>query len=266
MTGGDAAPGLPAEPVQELAGKRAEIDIGAVVHLRGGDGLVPAALDQQRRPTRDGCRVIRERHPLEKMVRGHPRISVFEEVHHLPPVDEAQVRHRVDEVLRAAGHAVRNRVAPELLGLLELLEYLDDLAHVHRAVRLAPGRVAQLADAGVARARVVPAVGAFLRQAVGGLVDLEGKRRLQPLEHRAEVRGHDPAADQDDVRIFDVGGVSRGHVREAAGVYLRKASCRPPSTVMTWPVVLLRRLLTSRKYASAWSAGVIGDLVSVRSA
>ena len=46
----------------------------------------------------------------------------------------------------------------------------------------------------------------------------------------------------------------------------RKASCRPPSTVMTWPVVLLNRSLTSRKYASAWSAGVIGDLVSVRSA
>ena len=32
-----------------------------------------------------------------------------------------------------------------------------------------------------------------------------------------------------------------------AGAYLRKASCRPPSTVMTCPVVLLRRRLTRRK-------------------
>ncbi len=46
----------------------------------------------------------------------------------------------------------------------------------------------------------------------------------------------------------------------------RKASCRPPSTVMIWPVVLLRRWVTRRKYASAWSSGVIGVFVSVRSA
>ncbi len=48
--------------------------------------------------------------------------------------------------------------------------------------------------------------------------------------------------------------------------YRRNASCRPPSTVMTWPVVLLKRWLTSKKNASAWSAGVIGDRVNVRSA
>jgi hypothetical protein len=33
-----------------------------------------------------------------------------------------------------------------------------------------------------------------------------------------------------------------------------------------WPVVLLRRFVTRRKYASAWSAGEIGLLVGVRSA
>jgi hypothetical protein len=48
--------------------------------------------------------------------------------------------------------------------------------------------------------------------------------------------------------------------------YLRNASIKPPSTVITCPVVLLRRLLTQRKIASAWSAGSIGTLVSVRSA
>ena len=48
--------------------------------------------------------------------------------------------------------------------------------------------------------------------------------------------------------------------------YLRKASCNPPSTVMIWPVVLLRRRETKRKYASAWSAGEMGDFVKVRSA
>ena len=46
----------------------------------------------------------------------------------------------------------------------------------------------------------------------------------------------------------------------------RNASCRPPSTLMIWPVVLLRRFVSSRKIASAWSAGVMGCLVKVRSA
>lgn len=54
--------------------------------------------------------------------------------------------------------------------------------------------------------------------------------------------------------------------QSSGGSQRRNASCRPPSTVMTWPVVLLRRRETSRKNASAWSAGVIGLLVSVRSA
>ncbi len=49
-------------------------------------------------------------------------------------------------------------------------------------------------------------------------------------------------------------------------VQRRNASWRPPSTVMTCPVVLLSRLVSRRKIASAWSAGVIGLLVSVRSA
>ncbi len=35
------------------------------------------------------------------------------------------------------------------------------------------------------------------------------------------------------------------------GAQRRNASCRPPSTVMTCPVVLLSRWLISRKYASA---------------
>lgn len=48
--------------------------------------------------------------------------------------------------------------------------------------------------------------------------------------------------------------------------HLRNASVRPPSTARIWPVVLLRRFVSNRKIASAWSAGVIGCFVNVRSA
>src|SRR5262249_7543173 len=46
--------------------------------------------------------------------------------------------------------------------------------------------------------------------------------------------------------------------------YLRNPSCNPPSTGITCPVVFARRCETSRKMASAWSSGSIGDCVSAR--
>ena len=46
--------------------------------------------------------------------------------------------------------------------------------------------------------------------------------------------------------------------------YRRNASCKPPSTLMICPVVLLERFEAKKYNASAWSAGVIGDLVNVR--
>jgi hypothetical protein len=52
----------------------------------------------------------------------------------------------------------------------------------------------------------------------------------------------------------------------STSLYLRKPSDRPPSTGITWPVVLRRRGETSRRIASAWSSGSIGDRVSERSA
>jgi hypothetical protein len=36
-------------------------------------------------------------------------------------------------------------------------------------------------------------------------------------------------------------GIRRGYKFQSDPAYLRKASCRPPSTVITWPVVLLNR-------------------------
>src|SRR5690606_2622879 len=99
---------------------------------------------------------------------------------------------------------------PEEARLLELLEDLDRVGNIHRAVGGLGRGVAEFADAGVAGAGVVPAVGGFLRELLGHLVNLDAQLRVEALEQGAEVGGHDAAADQDDIGVFDVRGVFHG--------------------------------------------------------
>ena len=120
------------------------------------------------------------------------------------------MRDRVDELLRVLHHAVGDGVGPELLGMIELLEDFDGLGNVYRAIGLAVRGVAQFADAGMTGARVVPAVGAFLGEFFRDLIDLDGKAGLQALQHGTEIRGHDTAANQDHLGIFNMGRVRHG--------------------------------------------------------
>jgi len=143
------------------------------------------------------------------MVRRHSGVAGLEEFHLVSSMHEADVGDGIDEFPRVTGHIVGDRVAPELFRLLELLEDLDDLGHLHRAIRLALGRVAQLADPRVPSAGVIPAIRTLLCQAIAGLIELDGKSRIEPLQHRSEIGRHHPAANQDDIGVFNVGGV--GH-------------------------------------------------------
>ena len=148
------------------------------------------------------------------MVRRHAGMACFQEIHLLRPVHEADVLDLVDELTGIVRQAVRHGIAPELLGMFELLEDLDDLGDIDRAVRLALRRVAQLADAGVPGAGVVPAVRAFLRQFIRHLINLDLQPGFQALEHRSQVGGHDAAPDHNDIRIINVRRVfqSKGRV------------------------------------------------------
>ncbi len=75
MIGGDTAVVLSVEPVDQLAGDRAEIDIGAVVHLGRRDRNIGAVFNEQRRPTTDGGAVGGKVHFLKKMVGGHSFVA-----------------------------------------------------------------------------------------------------------------------------------------------------------------------------------------------
>jgi hypothetical protein len=62
---------------------------------------------------------------------------------------------------------------------LELLEYLDRVGDIDFAIRPAVGRIAQFADAGVARAGVVPTMRSFLGQLIGDLIQLDAQFGFQ---------------------------------------------------------------------------------------
>ena len=119
-------------------------------------------------------------------------------------VHEGDVRHGIYEPAGILDHPATHGVAPEIFGLFKLIENLDCLGHIHLAVSAAVGRVAQLANARVPGAGVVPAVGTFLRQLGGDFIELNLQVRLQIFQHAPQRGAHHAAADQNDVRILNV--------------------------------------------------------------
>ena len=131
----------------------------------------------------------------------------LQEIDLLLSVHKADVRHRVDELARLVDHAGLHRIAPEMEGALKLLKDLNRLADRDRAVGVLARCVAQLANARVARAGIVPAMRAFLCQFLRDLKDLQLQLRIETLQHCRKVGGHHAAADQGDIRAFDKRGI-----------------------------------------------------------
>ena len=152
---------LSREVVEELAGERAEVDVGAGGHAGRGERLALAALlHEQRCPRVDDAGVLavldagEQRLLLERLV-ALPQVRDV-----LLALHEGHVRGGVDEVDGRVEHALLDEGRPELAALLELLVDRDRLGRVDRAVG-ALGHVVQLAEGGVAGAGVVPGVRAL---------------------------------------------------------------------------------------------------------
>ncbi len=107
-----------------------------------------------------------ELHLLEEMVRAHALVARPQEIHLVLAVHEAEMRHRIDEILRVRDFPLATAWLQKRRDLLELLEDPDRLAHLHRAIGLAERRVTQLTNASVPGARIVPAVRRLLRDIV----------------------------------------------------------------------------------------------------
>ena len=190
----------------ELAGEGAEVHVGAAGVAGRRQALARlTALDQQRGPGADLLRVLAVLHAGEQRLGGHGLVAGAEVVRVVVTPHEGHVRQRVDEGLGVLERAVRHQGGPELAGGPELLVDAQRLGDVHPAV-LVHGRVVQLAEGGVAGARVVPRVGGLQAGLVEALVQGDGPGGLELLQQHAQGGAHDAAADQDDV----VGGGGRG--------------------------------------------------------
>ena len=199
LTVGDDLDATLLEPVEQLVGQRAEVDIGARRHTGCRERLAGAALlHQQRSPFVDDARVVAELDAREKGLLLEDVVAVAKVLDVLLTADERHVRGRVDEGLGRVQDAALDERGPELPALLELLVDRDGLGRIERSV--GPfGHVVQLAQRRVARARVVPRVGTLQRHVVESFVDDDLPVGLQFGEEGTQGGAHDAPTDEHDV-------------------------------------------------------------------
>ncbi len=188
--------------LQELVGQGAEVDVGTALDAGRGDRFVGRTTrHHQWHPLGEGGLVLGVDHGLESVVPGQRFEALLQVGDAFTAAHEAQVRYRVDEGLRRAEGALGDQVRPELLRHLE--HGVD--AHGFLDVDAAVGRlrgVVQLAQAGVAGARVVPRVGAFDRAGLLEFDDFHLQVGVEFLEQDRQGRAHDAGAYQQHVDCF----------------------------------------------------------------
>ena len=202
---GDARPvadldALGGDGVDVLAGEGAVVDVGALLRPadRHGGREVPA-LGHEREVLGERLLAVAELHAGEQRVGAQCLVAGPEVVDLLHAAPEGHVGDRVDELGGVAEAAVLDEVAPELAGDLELLVDADGLGDVDLAVDL--GRVVELAEGGVAGARVVPRGGGLRTRGVEGLDDELTPLRLELLQHDGQCGGDDAGTDQSHVDV-----------------------------------------------------------------
>ncbi|CUJ24131.1 Uncharacterised protein [Achromobacter sp. 2789STDY5608628] len=214
--------GVALQALGQLVGDDAEVDVGAQRHVGGGDLLAGvAAFHQQRRPLADLRRVGRVFHAVEQRALDQRIAALAQVFDAVIAPHEAHVAGRVDEVRRLAQAAGLDLVGPELARDLELLGDVDGALDVDGTVGHL-GCVVQLGEARVAGARVVPAIGAFQRDAVQAFEQFDAPVRLQFLQVGGERHAHDAAADEHGVQGLVVVGcrdrtLVQGPVQEQGG-------------------------------------------------
>ncbi len=199
-------PGGGFEVVEHAAGERAEVDVGADVHARGGHRLAGvAALHHQRNPLGDLVGVFAVLHAGKQGRLPEGLVAFAEVVYVVFTPHKAHVRNAPDEAGRRANEVLPDEVGPELPRHLEGLGDFGRLRRIDRAVRHF-GRIVEFAEGRVAGAGVVPGVGAFGRGHVEPFNDFDGQVGLQFFKQYTEGSTHDPGADQHYVGM-GLGGI-----------------------------------------------------------
>jgi hypothetical protein len=170
-----------------LRGERAVIDIGAGDHAGRGDILVDgAARHDERHPFAQCLDVFGIFHAAVEMMRGQRGVALFEKIDMGLAVDEAHVRHGMDEQIRRGDRLLADQIGPELPRQVELGIDLERFGNIDAAVG-AFRRVIEFAQSGVPGAGIVPGIRAFQRRSVQGLENLDAQRRFELIEKHASV-------------------------------------------------------------------------------
>mmetsp|Transcript_71143 Transcript_71143/g.183438 ORF Transcript_71143/g.183438 Transcript_71143/m.183438 type:complete len:633 (+) Transcript_71143:188-2086(+) len=181
---------------------------GTEVHIRADVGarqrdLVTRlpALHHERAPLLHLRIVLGVLHALEQRMLGEHCVALPDPVDLVLTLRERAVRRVVNELLRVLEEALVLQVGPVLAAELPLLVHHDGLGGID-GVALGR-RVVGLAQGRVARASVVPAIGALLRNGAEALVHHNLPAGLQLLEHQAHGGAHDASTDQHYVDLLD---------------------------------------------------------------
>ena len=161
---------------------------------------VRTALHHEREPVSQRLLVLGEFHAPVKVVRGQRGVSPFQIGDVRGAMDEAHMRHRVNEQIGRRERLLSDQIAPELAREIEFDIDGERLRDIDAAVA-ALGRVVEFAQSGVAGPGIVPGVGAFQRRAFQRLENLDAERRFEFLEEHGQGGAHDAGTDQHDVGI-----------------------------------------------------------------
>ena len=180
---------------KKLAGELAEVHVGAVGKMGGGDGLpAGAVVHHQRQPLAQRGFVFAVLHGGKQRMLHQRGMAGAQKLHVALASYKADVRQAADEVFRLLDTALLCPMRPQLQRLAEFFVDGDGTVDADAAIGGLRG-VVEFAQRGVPRARVVAFLRAFQR------------RRAQPFKHgdaffgrklfeqSAECGAHDAGAD-----------------------------------------------------------------------
>ena len=190
------------EVPDHVTGQGAEVDVGAVLHAGGGDGLIELALlHDQRHPFGDLFGGLAVLHIREQVVGAEQLMPLAQEGDILFTPDEALMGGGVDELGRRRQYLLLNQVGPELQGHLEV--GIDRQRAVDSdAAIIGFGGVVQLTVTGVPSAGIVPAIRALVSNVIQTFDQGNGHMRIQLFEQHSERGAHDATTDKQYVYIF----------------------------------------------------------------
>ena len=188
---------------KKLAGQLAEVHVGAVGKMGGGDGLpAGAVVHHQRQPLAQRGFVFAVLHGGKQRMLHQRGMAGAQKLHVALACYKADVRQAADEVFRLPNVALLCPACPQLQRLAKFFVDGDGAVDADAAVGGLRG-VVEFAQRGVSCACVVALLRAFQRRRAQPFKHSDAFFGRKLFEQRAERGTHNACADEGDVRVRD---------------------------------------------------------------